>query len=195
MGLVLRLVLGRFGVGDRSADVMLVLLAVAGWLAAQLLAGPRAALITVLVLVALIDLAALPPRNEPQYDDLQAFYRTDQVISAQLPVPATESAAITLLAQPVFSGAQPQFGLAGDVNGRSMAWTCAFRRGIQSVALPLAQMPAGSRPANVQLHLTGTPSRESEYLVIYASSRLGGFVIGLQPQASLEAGVTRCTLA
>lgn len=195
IGVTLRLVLGGFAVGDRSAVIMLVLLAMTSWLAARLLSGPRAALITILVLVALIDMAALPPRNAPQYDDLQAFYRTDQLISAQLAVPPTDSAAITLLAQPVFSGSQPTFGLAAEVNGSSMAWTCAFRRGIQSIALPLAQPPAGSAVANVQLHLTGTPSRESEYLVVYASSKLGGFVIGLQPQASLDAGVTRCTPA
>jgi len=195
LGLVVRLVLGGGGVGDRSAMVMLVLLAVAGWLAARLLAGPRAALFTLLGLVALLDLAALPPRNAPQYDDLQAFYRTDQVLSAQPAVPSAENPAVTLLAQPVFSGAQAQFGIAGEVNGSALGWTCAFRHGIQTIALPLGTAAIASGTADVRLHLSGSPSRESDYLVVYASSKLGGFVIGLQPLASLDPSVTRCTLA
>ena len=43
------------------------------WLAARLLGGPRTAFLATLALVALLDLAALPQRNQPQYDDLQAF--------------------------------------------------------------------------------------------------------------------------
>jgi hypothetical protein len=49
--------------------------------------------------------------------------------------------------------------------------------------------------ADVRLHLTGSPSRESNYLVVYASSKLGGFVVGLEPLATLDANVTRCNLA
>ncbi len=72
---------GRGGVGDRSAVVMAALLSAGGWVAALLLSTPRTAFLVTLGLVALLDLAALPPRNEPEYDDREAFYRTDQVLS------------------------------------------------------------------------------------------------------------------
>jgi hypothetical protein len=194
-GLVVRLLVGGGGgVGDRSAMVMTALLAVAGWLAARLLAGPRAALLAMVGIVALLDLAALPARNPPEYDDLEAFYRTDQVLTAQLAVPSSRNLAITVLARPVFDGARAQFGLAGEVNGSPQAWTCAFTRGVQRIALPLSiQGLVGT--ADVRLHLSGSPTRESEYLVVYASSKLGGFVLGLQPLASLDPSVTRCSPA
>jgi hypothetical protein len=201
LGLGLRLALGGGGVGDRSAVVMSVLLAVAGWLAAWLLVGPRAALVITLVLVALLDLAALPARNAAEYDDLEAFYRTDQMLSAQPVVPAgvdQGGVAITLLAQPYFAAAQPRFGLAGEVNGTPLQWSCAFPRGIQRIALPLPAglaSPAATGTADVRLHLTGAPDHTSEYLVVYASSRQGGFVISLEPVDALNASVTRCALA
>jgi hypothetical protein len=201
VGLGLRLVLGGGGVGDRSAVLMSVLLVVAGWLAAWLLSGPRAALLVSLVLVALLDLGALPARNAAPYDDLEAFYRTDQVLSAQPAVPRgadQAGVAITLLAQPYFATAQPRFGLAGEVNGTPLQWTCTFPRGIQQIALPL---PVGlasadsTGTADVRLHLTGAPDHTSDYLVVYASSRQGGFVISLEPIDALDASVTRCALA
>jgi hypothetical protein len=200
VGLGLRLALGGGGVGDRSAVVMSVLLAVAGWLAAWLLAGPRVALVVTVLLVALLDIAALPARNAAEYDDLEAFYRTDQVLSAQLAEPVggdQGGLAITLLAQPFYAAAQPRFGLAGDVNGTSLQWTCALPRGIQHLALPLPPGVASDARGtfDVRLHLTGAPDHASDYLVVYSSSRQGGFVIALEPLASLDASVTRCTLA
>jgi hypothetical protein len=202
VGLGLRLVLSGGGVGDRSAVVMSVLLAVAGWLAAWLLAGPRAALVVGLVLVGLLDLAALPARNASQYDDLEAFYRTDQTLSAQLAVPGGGDQggglAITLLAQPYFAGAQPRFGLAGEVNGTPLQWTCNFPRGVQRIALPLPVGIASSGSngtADVRLHLSGAPDHTSEYLVVYSSSRQGGFVISLEPIGALNTGETRCAPA
>jgi hypothetical protein len=202
IGLGLRLVLGGGGVGDRSAVVMSVLLAVAGWLAAWLLAGPRAALVVGLVLVALLDLAALPARNASDYDDLEAFYRTDQTLSAQLAVPGGGDQggglAITLLAQPYFAGAQPRFGLAGEVNRTPLQWTCDFPRGIQRIALPLPVGVAASESndtADVRLHLTGVPDHNGEYLVVYSSSRQGGFVISLEPIGAQNTSETRCAVA
>lgn len=195
VGLVLRLVLGGGGVGDRSAIVMTVLLAASAWLAVQLLAGPRVALFVTLALVVILDLAALPARRSVEYDDLQAFYSTDQTFAAQLAVPpgsAGQDLAISLLAQPVFNGAQAQFGLAGDVDGTAMQWTCQFQHGVQRIALPLSTI-ALNGTADVRLHLSGAPNRESEYLVVYASSRLGGFMVSLQRQAMLDSGVTRCS--
>jgi hypothetical protein len=205
LGLIVRFAIGGGGVGQRSAVVMTVLLAAAAWLAGRLLAGPRIALAVCIVLVALLDLGALPARDAAEYDDLQAFYRTDQVLSSTLAVPSASASAsgsvsdlaITVLAQPVISGAQAQFGIAGDVNGTPVAWTCPFQHGIQRLALPLpvtvAALSQGT--ANVRLHLNGSPSRDGDYLVVYASSRLGGFDLALQPQSAVDRSVVRCTAA
>jgi hypothetical protein len=198
VGLGVRALLGGAGVGDRSAMVMSVLLSVGAWVAARVLAGPRVAFCVTLVVVALLDVAALPQRDPPAYDDLQAFYRTDQMLATQVAVPASVGgdAALTLVAQPTFAGSQPRFGLSGTVNGVALSWTCAFERRIQTLGLPL---PAGTlqpgQPADVQLHLTGEPSREREYLVAYASSQRGGFLISAVPAAGLDASMTRCALA
>jgi len=194
VGLGLRLVLGGGGVGDRSALAMMVLLGGAAWLAARLFGGPRAALIALAVVVLLVDLAALPPRNQTEYDDLEAFYRTDQTLSAQLTAPGDANVAIALLVEPMYSGAQPSFGLAGDVNGQPLAWTCAFQHGVQRLALGLPPgLLAPGQSANVHLHLSGSPARDGDYLVVYASSRLGGFVISLDPVESSNA--VRCSSA
>jgi hypothetical protein len=193
-GFGLRLVLGGGGVGDRSALVMMVLLGGAAWLAARLFGGPRAALIALAAVVLLVDLAALPPRNQTEYDDLEAFYRTDQTLSAQLTAPGDPNAAITLLVEPMYTGAQARFGLAGDVNGMPLEWTCGFQHGIQRVALNLPPgLLAPGQPANVQVHLSGAPTHDGDYLVVYASSRLGGFVISLDPVGSSNAVL--CPLA
>ena len=195
LGLIVRLAVGGSGVGQRSAMVMTVLLAVAAWLAARMLSGRRAALAVCIVFVAVLDIAALPARDTAEYDDLQAFYRTDQAISATPAVPAGSDLAVAMLAQPVFSGSQPQFALAGDVNGTSLSWACPFQHGIQRLALPVPASALSQGSANVQLRLTGSPSRDGDYLVAYASSRMGGFDIAVQPVAGLDANVTRCTLA
>ncbi|MBV9579377.1 MAG: hypothetical protein JO057_12380 [Chloroflexi bacterium] len=198
IGLAVHLILGGAGVGDRSAMVMSVLLSAGAWAAARVLGGPRVAFLVTLGLVAVLELAALPQRNPPVYDDLQAFFATDQLLSTQLTVPAgvDNGATLTVLAQPTFTGAQPQFGLAGDVNGTPLSWSCAFGHGMQTLALPL---PAGLvRPgatADVQLHLSGSPTRESDYLVVYASSQRGGFLVSIVPTSGLDASVTHCTSA
>jgi hypothetical protein len=198
-GLGLRLALGGGGVGDRSAIVMGVLLVVVAWLAARLVAGPHVALVVSVLVVALLDLAALPPRTTTEYDDREAFYRTDQVLSAQLAVPGGSEQgglAITLLAQPFFAGAEPRFGLAGEVNGNPVQWTCAFSRGIQRLALPLPPAVASDlgSSAQVRLHLTGSPDHASEYLVAYASSHQGGFVVALESLGADSPGATRCSV-
>jgi hypothetical protein len=199
IGLGLRVVYGGLGVGDRSAMVMSVLLSVGAWAAARLLGGPRVAFFVTLVVVALLDLAALPQRTPPAYDDLEAFYRTDQPLA--LPVVAVppgldpNAAALTVVAQPTFAGAQPQFGLAGSINGTPVSWNCAFEHGMQTLALPMPPDALRSlQTADVQLHLSGSPSAQSEYLVVYASSQRGGFLVALVPSAGLDASVTRCAL-
>jgi hypothetical protein len=199
VGLAVRVVLGGAGIGDRSAIVITTLLSVGCWVGARLLAGPRVGVLILAAVVVLLDIAALPPRNAPIYDDVQAFYRPDQELRAQLPVAAgvdrTADVAVTLLVQPVFDSGQPRFGLAGEVNGAPLEWTCAFGRGIQRIglALPVGAL-VGATSADVRLHLTGEPSRDGDYLLVYASSRLGGFVISLDPAATVDPSVTRCVL-
>jgi hypothetical protein len=177
--------------------VMAVLLSVGVWAAARLLGGPRVAFFATVCVVALLDVAALPQRSPPAYDDLQAFYRTDQVLATRASGPpgVDSGAALTVLAQPAFGGAQPQFGLAGSVNGTPLSWGCVFGRGIQTLALPLpGGLVRSGQDADVQLHLTGTPTREGDYLVVYASSQRGGYLVSLVPTSGLDATVTRCSL-
>ena len=197
VGLGLRLAIGSVGVGDRSALVMATLLAIGAWLAARLLGGPRTAFVVALGLMALFNVAALPPRNAPEYDDLEAVYRTDQVLTAQLPVAPgrpQQPAMLTLLAQPIFPAAQPTFGLAGEVNGAPLGWQCAFTRGIQRVALPLPQGALSSASTlDVRLHLTGSPSRETDYLLVYTSSRRGGVLLSLESAQNPDRNATRCS--
>jgi hypothetical protein len=190
VGVGVRLALSGGGIGDRSAAIMTVLLSLAAWGATLLLSTPRVAFLITLGLVALLDLAALPAWNVPEYDDREAFFRTDQVLAAQLPV-VTGPAVVTLLVEPVFAGDSPKFGLAGEVGGTSVAWDCAFQRGIHRVALPLPPSVVGG---DVRLRLTGSPSRESDYLLVYASSRRGGVLVSAVSAAELGQTAPTCTL-
>ena len=196
VGLGVRLALGGTGAGDRSALVMATLLTVTAWLAARLIGGPRTAFLVSLGLVVLFDVAALPPRGVTEYDGVEAWYRTDQVVAAQLARPTTGAANLTLLVQPVFGGTQPTFGLGAELNGVSLRWACPFTRDIERLALPLPPEALGSAPSlDIHVHLTGSPTRDSDYLLVYTSSRLGGPVISLQGSPAPEAPVTTCALA
>jgi hypothetical protein len=198
VGVLIRLALGSAAVGDRSATLMAVLLTLGAWVAARLVSNPRTAFFVALAMLALFDVAALPTRNPPAYDDLQAFYRTDQPLTVRLAVPSgldQTTPIVSILAQPVFAGTQPAFGLAADVEGSSLTWQCAFQRGIQRLALPLPAGVLHGGSVDVRLHLTGSPSRESDYVLVYQSSKLGGFVISLEPSGSVERGATICSLA
>jgi hypothetical protein len=197
-GIALRLALDAGGVGNRAAAVMMALLGLSAWTAAALLGTPRAAFLVTLGLVALLDLAALPPRTSVEYDDRQAFYRTDQLLVARVPtspasVQAQPSPVLTLLVEPVFGGPQPQFGLAGEVGGAALAWDCTLRHGLQRLALPVpAAAIAGAASIDIRLHLTGSPSRESDYLLVYTSSARGGFLVSLVGAADVGQGSTIC---
>jgi hypothetical protein len=57
--------------------------------------------------------------------------------------------------------------------------------------VPSAALSAGS--VDVRLHLTGSPSRETDYLVVYSSSVSGGMV--LIDAAEVEQGATVCASA
>jgi len=194
VGLGLRLMLGGIGVGDRSAVVMVTLLTLGAWLAARLVGGPRSAFAVSLGLMALFDVAALPERGAPEYDGMEGWYRTDQVVSAQVAVPNAAAPSLTLLVQPVFAGAQPSFGLAADVNGVPLSWTCPFERDIQRLALPIPREALGSASSiDVRLHLTGSPSRETDYLILYTSSRRAGPLLSLASAPVPGEAVTRCS--
>ena len=207
LGIGLRLALHAGAVGDRSAAVMMLLLGLAAWAAGMVLATPRTAFVVTLGLVALLEVAALPARGVPEYDDRQAFYQTDQVLAAQVsasPLVAEKPLALTLLVEPIFSQTQPQFGLAGDVGGAALTWDCGFRHGLQRLALPVpAAAVANAGPAaavanagalDVRLHLTGSPSRETDYLLVYASSARGGFLVSLVNTGDVGQDATTCSL-
>ena len=195
-GIVARVALGGGGTGDLSAAVMLSLLASSAWVAALLLATPRTAFCVALALIVLLDLAALPARDPPEYDALEAFYRTDQVIAAEVVgAPGVSAPTLTLLVEPIFPAGQaaPRFGLAGEVGGTPLVWDCTFERGRQRLGLPLppAIVGNGGSPLPVRLRLTGAPSRETDYLLVYQSARRGGFVMDLVGAAP-AAATTPC---
>ncbi|MCA1644799.1 MAG: hypothetical protein LC797_04765 [Chloroflexi bacterium] len=206
-GVGARLAVHGGGVGDRSAAVMMALLGVCAWTALTLLATARTAFGVTLGLVALLELAALPARTVTEYDDRQAFYGNDQILSAQVPsaprsLDAQTSPTLALLAEPTYSGAQPRFGLAGTVSGVPLAWECPFQHGLQRLVLPVprAALAGAAQSIDVQLHLTGSPSRESDYLLGYASSARGGFLVSLgdadadATSASPSASTVTCSL-
>jgi hypothetical protein len=172
-----RVVIGGVGVASLSAAVLGLVLWVGVWLAALLLANARVAFWVGLAAMLLLTVAALPARPMVDFDERQALYDTDQVI----PVPVPSGAAtVEVLLEPVFSGASPRFGLAGDVGGTRVAWTCPLRAGLQRVELALPP-----RASEVRLRLSGTPSRDGDYLVVYTS------LDGMSPTAS---DVVRCSL-
>jgi hypothetical protein len=196
-----RLAMGAGGTGDRSAVVMATLLIGGAWLSATLLSSPRRAFLVTLGLAALLDMAALPPRFDPGYDAREAFYRPDQVLTAQVQVAAgldRSRAELTLLVEPIFpaSANQPRFGLAGTIDDLPVEWDCPFTRGRQQLALPVSAAGlSASNAVDVRIHLTGSPSRESDYLLAYRSTRRGGFLVSLVDQADLDSGVTsRCLM-
>ena len=196
VGIGLRLALHAGAVGDRSAAVMMALLGLSAWAAAMVLATPRTAFFVTLGLVTLLEVAALSARTVTEYDGRQAFYQTDQVLAARISIAPTldpTPKVLTLLIEPTFSSAQPRFGLAGDVGGTSLTWDCAFRHGLQRLALPVPAAPVANAGAlDVRLHLTGSPSRESDYLLVYASSQRGGFLVSLvgSDEAAQSPGTT-----
>ena len=196
VGLGARLVFGGTGAGDRSALVMATLLTLGAWLAARLIGGPRTAFLVSLGLLVLFDVAALPPRGVTEFDGVEAWYRTDQVVAAQLARPTTAAANLTLLVQPMFGGTQPTFGLGAEAIGVSRKWTCPCTRDIERLALPVPPQALGNASSlDIHVHLTGSPTRDSDYLLVYTSSRLGGPVISLQGSPAPEAPLTMCALA
>jgi hypothetical protein len=181
VGTLARLFLAGGGVPGLSGTVLAVLLWLGIWLAALLLARARGAFFVGLAAMVVLDLAALQPRTPVAYDDREVLYRTDQVLARQ--VTASDGDRVLLvLAEPIFAGERARFGLAGLIGTSSVEWSCPFRHGIQQLALPLAAPVSG--PLDVQLHLTGAPTRETDYLVIYASSAERGPLISTARSAA-----------
>src|SRR5262249_39030668 len=148
LGSTVRLVAGGLTAPSLSATVLGALLWLGLWLTVLLLTNPRVAFWVGLVAMAVLDVAALAPRAGGPYDEREALYRTDQSMVVPVPSGATS---VQVLVEPVFNGTAPGFGLAGDLNGAPLAWTCPLRLGVQRVELPLP-LPA-SAPL-LRLHLT-----------------------------------------
>jgi hypothetical protein len=199
LGLGARWLLGGGGVGDRSAAVMLLILTIGVWLATALLSSARTAFFVTLALVLVVDVAALPARNPPEFDDREALFRPEQRLASTVPVPGTSLAdpVLTVLVEPVWATVEhPPFGLAAEINGTAVGWECPFQRGRQKVALPLPPTlrPSPGASLDVQLYLTGDPRRESDYVLVYASSARGGFLVDLNSAAAVAASATPCVL-
>ena len=173
------------GPGHVSAAVMTALLGASVAAAASLLSSARTAFWLTTVVVVLLSLNRLPVPAGPGYEEPQALWRTDQVISASVPAP---SGVLELVVQPVFLGDQPRFGLAGTVGGQPVVWTCPFQRGIQRLSLPVR--PA---PLDVQLRLTGTPSREQDYLIMYRPTTHDGIFFSTTDLLTSSLPVTVCS--
>jgi hypothetical protein len=194
VGIVLRLLLVPPAAGGLPAVVMLLVLASGAWILGWILGSPRVALTAVAGVVLLVVMAGLPARPGPNYDERSAFYRTDQVIEASVSATGDLRAPVLeLLVEPVAAGAEPRFGLAGEVGPTTLEWSCPFQRGLQRVALPLPRQAIPSPgPLSVRLHLTGTPSAQSDYLLVYSSARR--YVVSVVDVSSLEPSVTRCSV-
>ena len=166
LGALPRLAFGG-GPGERAALVMAVLLEAGVGLAVWLVRSPRAALVAVLVATLATNLAALPPRGLPPYDDRQALYRTDQSVVIQA---SGSGRWLPLLVEPRFAGDQPRWRLGATVGGSTVSWDCAWQHGLERILLPLPGPPATADALDVRLVLGGAPSRDGDYLLIYSSA-------------------------
>ncbi len=162
-GTAVRLAVRPVDVAAVSAALLAALLWLGVWAGAVLLLSPRGAFLAALVTVLVLDFGALQPRMLVPFDDQQALYSADQVVT----LPAPGGTAVVLV-DAVFDGAQPTFGLAG--------YSCALRHGQQALALPMR-----TNTGTVELRLAGAPNREREYLIVYTSAS--------QQQAALPATV------
>ena len=179
------------GVGHLSAAVMSLLLG-AGVAAVGLgLGSARGAFAATLSLMLLLDFGRLPPRAAPGYDEPLALWQTDQTIEATLS--GDSAGRILVFAEPVFAAPQAPFGLAALVNGQALAWHCPFQPGQQWLELPLQEN--ATAPLDVRLGLSGTPTREHDYLVVYHSTRHDGYLVELTEDPSVPAPITACSPA
>jgi hypothetical protein len=193
------LVLGAFvplvmapGIGHLSAAVMTLLLGCSAAAVGLGLGSPRSAFVATLGLMLLLGLGRLPPRAAPGYEEPQALWQTDQTIDVSVSG-GTEAvtARLVVLAEPVFGGQQPPFGVAATVNGTPVAWQCPFQHGRQWLELPLDNPTASS--LDVRLRLSGAPDREHNYLVVYRSANRDAYLIGLTEDPSAPAPTTTCS--
>jgi hypothetical protein len=150
-GTLLRLAARPMDVAAVSAALLAALLWLGIWAVGLAVTTPRAALAIGVLAMALLDLAALPPRTLVDYDRREALYRPDQALGVPVAPGTTE---LVLLLEPVFAGGQPRFDLVG--------WSCPWQSGARYYALPVQ---AGTGEVNLQL--SGSPDREREYLLVY----------------------------
>lgn len=193
-GAVVRIAVGRAQIGAVSAALLVVLLGVCIWAATALVLAPRTSAAITAVLVVLLDVQGLPPRAEPSFDERVALYGTEQVVTAHV---QGAGGSLSLVAEPVFAGAQPTFSLVADLGSDRLSWSCAFTHGRQRVILPLRQ---GLRTAtDVSLRLTGEPRRDGDYLLVYLSAQRGGLLVDAVDSGAAVASdslpLTRCRSA
>lgn len=174
--------------------MLVVLVGACVWMATALVLPSRTSAVLTALLVVLLDMQALPPRAEPAFDERVALYGTDQVVTGHVRGAGT---ALSLIAEPVFAGAQPTFSLVADVGSDRLSWSCAFSHGRQRVILPLRQPLRTATDAS--LRLTGAPRRDGDYLLVYLSAERGGPLLDATDSAATFASdglpLTRCRAA
>lgn len=190
--------------GDASHASLAVLMLLVGeclWAAAFLLVGGRGALLIAVVGVAGLSAIQLPVPDRVPYRWRQALYRPDQAIQLHVPVDARHvpaSPALRVLAEPHLVAAQPAFALETEMPLATTRWACPFAAGRQWLELPVpASAIAGKDELPVTLRLTGQPSREGDYLVVYARNESGDFLVELAESAATgpEGPTIRCAIA
>lgn len=187
-GIAVRLAVGGFALPTVSATLLAILLWLGVWVGSVLLIGPRGGLFVGVAVMAILDLAALPPRTPVAFDEREVLYRTDQTLTVRIPAHAG-AAPVLLLVEPFFGGAQPPYGLAGDIAGQRVAWSCPMHRGRQRIALPLPMPTSG--PLEMRLQLTGSADRATDYLLVYTSASPSG---PLAAPGTSDADTTSCSL-
>lgn len=194
VGAAVRVGLGHGEIGAISAGLLVLLVGGCVWTGTTLVLASRTSAVVTALLVLLLDLQGLPPRAEPAFDERIALYGTDQVVTADVQGAGTS---LSLVAEPVFAGAQPKFSLVADLGSDTLSWSCAFTHGRQRVILPLRQ-PLRTA-TDVTLRLTGTPARDGDYMLVYLSARRGGPLVDAVDSAARTPSdglpLTRCRAA
>jgi hypothetical protein len=186
---------GVLGTNQVALVVLAALLSIGVGAAAVPLAGPRWALACGLGSLVLLNTIRVPVGQSVPYRWRQALYRSDQTVQQRVPLPAQPlgAPALRVLVEPHLATQPPPFQLETSTPDRTQRWTCPFVAGQQWLLLPLSAMPAADGDAvPVGLRLVGQPSRERDYLVVFAENEASGFLIQLVDGSQPNPAAVRC---
>jgi hypothetical protein len=186
---------GVLGSSQVALVVLAALLSVCVGAAAVPLAGPRWALACGLGSLVLLNAVRIPVGQSVPYRWRQALYRSDQTIQQRVPLPTQPlgAPALRILVEPHLATRPPPFQLETSTPDRTQRWACPFAAGEQWLLLPLPAVPAADGDAvPVGLRLAGQPSRERDYLVVFAQNEASGFLIQLVDGSEPDPAAVRC---